>query len=372
MIEQTLGLQVALPLCVDAERLLQRIGRYLKGKDAIDCFDRLFRGDGETLFRIAPARDLEAWFTDELRTYQSPHALGVTRLAMHWLNADRDLATLCRIACLSETGPRFDPRAFAETLAATWITVPPDVRSALAPFDRPAGATDSVYTQMGMALMDMGGFQGRRIRRHIPRDAVIAVLTDIFPEQAAPIRDAIDEQAGSITRGLESVRAPVAALDRLSREEAETGDGQSFLSFQSVESMTERQRTLYGYFAYTANRLLGMLPEQLPESASWTHAECIRMFERACNAHGINLTEDAWAWIDAEQDRDLLAMLIAFAAMNEREQRFWNMRLALCERRAFAQAVLAASRDPTIIDEIAASVRDSEDEQSSADRDPNR
>lgn len=292
---------------------MERIGRYLKGKDAIDCFDRLFRGDGETLFRIAPARDLEAWFTDELRSYQSPHALGVTRLAMHWLNADRDLATLCRIACLSESGPRFDPRAFAETLAATWITVPPDVRSALAPFDRPAGAPDSVYTQMGMALMDMGGFQGRRIRRHIPRDAVIAVLTDIFPEQAAPIRDAIDEQAGSI-----------------------------------------------------------MLPEQLPGSASWTHAEFVRMFERACDAHGINLTEDAWAWIDVEQDRDLLAMLIAFAAMNEREQRFWNMRLALCECRAFAQAVLAASRDPTIIDEVAASVRDSEDEQSSADRDPNR
>jgi len=327
-----------------AERLLERISRYLKGKDAIECFDRLFRGDEDTLFRIAPARDLEAWLADELRAYQSPRALGVTGLAMHWLNADRDLATLCRIACLSDTGPRFDPTAFAETLAGTWIMVPPEVRSALAPFDRPAGVPDSVHTQLGMALLDMSGFKGRRIRRHIPRDAVVAVLTELFPAQAGPIRDAIDAQASSITRGLDSVRAPVDALDQVSREEIEIGDGRSFLSFQSVESMTERQRTLFNYFAYTANRLLGMLPEQLPESASWTHAECIGMLERACDAHGITLTEDAWAWIDAEQDRDLLAMLISFAAMNESEQRFWNMRLALFERRAFAQAVLAASR----------------------------
>lgn len=357
MIEQTLGLQVALPLCVDGERLLERISRYLKGKDAIECFDRLFRGDEDTLFRIAPARELEAWLADALRTYQSPRALGVTGLAMHWLNADRDLATLCRVACLSETGPRFDPTAFAETLAGTWIMVPPEVRSALAPFDRPAGVPDSVHTQLGMALLDMSGFKGRRIRRHIPRDAVVAVLTELFPAQAGPIRDAIDAQAGSITRGLDSVRAPVAALDQFSREESETGDGHSFLSFQSVASMTERQRALFNYFAYTANRLLGMLPEQLPESATWTHAECIGMLERGCDAHGITLTEDAWAWIDAEQDRDLLAMLISFAAMNQSEQRFWNMRLALFERRAFAQAVLAASRDQTLIDEIAAADR---------------
>jgi len=353
MIEETLGIEVALPLCVDAERLFARIGRYVKGKDAIERFDLLFQGDELALFRLAPRRDLEAWVMDVLRHYSSPGQLGVTRLAMRWLDADRDLATLCRLACLDEAGPRFDPVAFAATLAATWVTVPEAARSALAPFARPTGAPDTVHSQLGMALLDMTGLQGRRIRRFIPRDEALAVLSGLFPERAGPIREGLDARVAQIVQGLETVRGPVDDLARRSRDEPESGDGRSFLRFRSAATLSEAQRTQFRYFACTANRLLSLLPEQVPDSASWTTVEIGRMLERACDAQDLTLTEDAWAWIESEPDRELLSMLLAFAAMNEREQRFWNIRLALFEHRAFAVAVLAASRDPAVCDEIA-------------------
>jgi len=67
----------------------------------------------------------------ELGRYQTPSQLGVTRLAIDWLNADQDLETLCRVACLDAAGPRFDPVGLAEMLASTWVTVPEEARAAL-------------------------------------------------------------------------------------------------------------------------------------------------------------------------------------------------------------------------------------------------
>jgi hypothetical protein len=81
------------------------------------------------------------------------------------------------------------------------------------------------------------------------------------------------------------------------------------------------------------------------------------MLERACDACGLTLTEDAWAWIDAEDDPELLELPLVFAAMKEQAQQFWNMRRALFERRAFAQAVLAASKDDDLCAEVAEMVR---------------
>lgn len=357
MIRDALGREVALPLCIDAERLMERIGRYVQGPDALDSFDALFRGERTELFRVAEPRVREAWIAAQLASYEKPTQLGAVQLAIQWLNADRDLESLCRICCLDDAGPRFDPVGLAELLAATWVTIPDDARSALAPFERPAGAADTVHTQLGMALMDMSGFTGRRIRRHIPRDQVLDLLGRLFPEQREPIQETLDECTAKTTDGLAQARAPVQALEQRSLDEVEIGDGASFLTFASVDAMTDGQRTPFRWFAYTAHKLLRMLPDELPESADWDIAEVRNMLDRAVDHLGLTLTEDAWAWIDAEEDRDLLALLLVLAGMGTHEQQFWNMRRALFERRAFAVAVLAASQDERLIAEVDAMVQ---------------
>jgi hypothetical protein len=43
--------------------------------------------------------------------------------------------------------------------------------------------------------------------------------------------------------------------------------------------------------------------------------------------------------------------------MKEHEQQFWNMRRALFERRAFGQAVLAASKDDALCAEVEEMIR---------------
>jgi hypothetical protein len=100
-----------------------------------------------------------------------------------------------------------------------------------------------------------------------------------------------------------------------------------------------------------------MMADALPISAQWTPTEINGMLERACNDCALTLTEDAWAWIDADDDPELLLLLLALAAMKEREQQFWNMRRALFERRAFGQAVLAASKDDALCAEVEEMIR---------------
>jgi hypothetical protein len=357
LIRETLDQDVALPLCVDAEPLLSRISQYVQGEAALSCFDELFRGERTELFRIAEPRVLRAWLATELKQYESPTQIGVINLAIDWLNADGDLLTLCRLLCLDEAGPHFDPVGLAELLAATWVTIPEDKRSSLAPFRRPAGAPDTVFTQFGMAMLDMYGFSGRSIRRTIAREEVLALLVQLFPGQIDSIRATLDQCTAVTSAGLEQARVPVAALDQRSREEPETGDGRSFLEFVTADTLSDRQRELFEWLAYSARRLLQQLPEQLPQSDDWTLDTIKDMLERACESLGLTLTEEAWGWIDAEQERALLELLLVMAAMPSRERQFRNLRLALFERRAFAQAILAASADETLIAKVEAMVQ---------------
>jgi hypothetical protein len=352
MLRETLGVDVALPLCVESGRLLERIGNYVQGQAVLERFDVIFRGERSELFRVAPPQDLQAWLAAELGRYQTPSQLGVTRLAIDWLNADQDLETLCRVACLDAAGPRFDPVGLAEMLASTWVTVPEEARAALSPFQRPAGAQDTVATQLGMALLDMRGLSGRRTRRCIPRAEVLALLARLFPEQAERIRETLEQSDAKITANLETVRTPVQDLDRRSHEQRDAGDGRSFLFFETADDLDESQRTPFKWFAYTAWRLLSTMAVEVPLSIDWTPTEVKNNIERICREHGITLTEDAWTWVEAEQDQSLLNMLLAFAAMNEHEQRFWNMRRALFERRPLALALLAASRDEAVRAEV--------------------
>lgn len=361
LLRDVLGLEVGLPLCVEGDRLLARIGRYVHGKEALERLDLIFRGERSELFPIAESSDLRAWIAARMCSYKQPTQLGMTWLAIDWLNADQELESFCRIACLDDAGPRFDPLELAQMLASTWLTVPEEARAALSPFRRAEGAQDTVHTQFGMAMMDMGGLSGRRIRRYIPREEALAVLARLFPEQAEPIRETIERRDAETVDKLEKLRAPVQELDRRSGEVQEIGDGRSFFFFETVDKLDESQRELFNGFALTARRLREMMAEELPISAQWGLTDLRGMLERACDACGLTLTEDAWAWIDDEDDRERLELLLVFAAMKEREQQFWNMRRALLERRAFAQAVLAASKDDALCAETEEMIRRQEE-----------
>jgi len=59
----------------------------------------------------------------------------------------------------------------------------------------------------------------------------------------------------------------------------------------------------------------------------------------------IILTEDAWEWIDKEDNEEILFLIMTVASINNDELNFWSMRLALFENRKLFDKVVEFMRD---------------------------
>jgi len=126
---------------------------------------------------------------------------------------------------------------------------------------------------------------------------------------------------------------PILALEDRGKD-VELGDGTSFLFFESPETLSERQQSVFKFLVFQASRIGSMAAEELPQIVEWSLPKLKDLLIFACEQQGIQLTEDAWAWIDAEEDHELLRFLLSCSGIKNNEQSFWKLRKALFENRA--------------------------------------
>jgi len=206
------------------------------------------------------------------------------------------------LACLDKEGPCFDPVEFTKALVSTWVTIPPSTRAALNVFRRPVGATDTVNTQLGSVLFDMSGVKGRDIRRYVDRQEVSAVLKELFSGETQRLEVLLDQEIRKIDKMLSEIRDPAREFE-WSKSEVETGNGRSFLFFESVETLSEIQDLMFKMTAFAASKLTLGVAKKRPEISQWTVIEIKSRIIDLCDRRGLRFTEDAWAWIDEEEDR---------------------------------------------------------------------
>jgi hypothetical protein len=349
--------EIALPLAVDAPRLFTRIQAHYQGEEAIKYFNRLFRGEShsrfEILYQMSDRSTFTQGFLDDLRHYKSPTQLGVIDLSMKWLNATRDLRTLCELACLHEDGPKFDPVQFAGALASTWISIDESLRSVMNPFRKPKGATDSVASQFGSMLFDMGGLKGRNMRFYMDEKQVLETLSGLFPHHAKQIENVFTAETEKIRKNLADSQKGVEELVKRSDEDPEFGDGSSFMLLKSAESLSQNQSRMLESMAYalslTRTKFQQEDPEIFQEPSEQMHEQIVKISHR----QGITLTEDAWKWIDRENDLELLRFVLMLVLIKNDEQRFWNMRKGLLENRELCKAVMEMTHDQELLARIA-------------------
>jgi len=357
IVKKVLRKEIALPISVDAPRLFKRIRAHYQGKEAIDAFDQIVRGEFngqfETLFELSDKAAFTEWFLDRLRHYTSANQLGAIDLSMAWLNATKDLKTLCELACLHENGPQFDPVEFADALASTWISVEEPLREVLRPFRKPKGETDSVATLFGAMLFDMGGLKGRGMRVYMDENKVLKILSGLFPNHAKAMEDIFKAETEKIRKNLANSRQGVQALVKRSQEEPEIGDGKSFLLLKSTATLSKGQRMMLESTAYSLARIRSKVknkyPEIFRESAHFLHDRIVSVSER----QGIILTEDAWKWIDRENDLEVLRFILMMVLIDNDEQKFWNIRQGLLENRELCKAVSKWVHDRKMLAKIA-------------------
>lgn len=348
--------EIALPISVDTPRLLQKIHEHYLEKEAITHFQKIFRGnfkdEFETLFKISGRPAFTEWFADELRYYNSPTQLGALGLCMAWLNATKELKTLCELACLNEDGPKFDPVEFSDALASTWIGIDESVRDVMNAFRNPQGATDTVASQFGSFLFDIGGLKGRNMRFYMDEKQISATLSALFPAHAKQMEQIFKVKTENIKESLSDSRKVVEELVRRIEEEPEPGDGGSFILLKSAEKLSERQTVMLQGMACGLAKFSSKVLEKYPEIMKESPEQLKDRIVRISHNLGLTLTEDAWNWIDRENDLEILRLILPLVLINIHEQTFWNIKKALLENRELCKIVLEMTHDEELLARI--------------------
>lgn len=342
--------KIGLPLRVDAERLYGELCRRYPARLAMHHCNNLFLGDNLDLFkalaRLGDRDCFSRWYLEMFSQYQEPSKLGAIGLFIDWLNSTRDLESLVELACTHPEGPGFDPAAFTSALLSTWVTVDPKRTSFLEPFRLSPGETDTVYSQFGMALLDIYGYKGRTIQYHMSAPHLLEILLARFPAYAKSIQEAFDTATRRIERNLTESRSFFERNIQDADREVSDQDRWEHIQVRNLDQLSKvRQLKLKG-LAYGLRMSASKDRARFPELFEATETELKEKIVRLCEARDLVWTEDAWGWIDREEDRQLLELLLVLTLIDGHEKEFSEMRRGLFERRELC-CLLRDLRDDT-------------------------
>ncbi|GBF35346.1 hypothetical protein DCCM_4469 [Desulfocucumis palustris] len=343
---------VDIPVRVDKERLYQRLSNYFRGVDLFSVFFRLCLGrpEGFGVFLLAKNPHIyREWLMRALKGYSSPRVLGAIDLMIDWLNCTGDLAELCRMACLEEKGPLYDPLEFAPALCGTWLPISPEKYGFMNIFSRPAELPETARRQFGNILLDIG-FKGRKINCYREKSEVISVFKKLFPEQ-------IDSLGKAVNDSIEIIEARLAAFSEqigpvYSTIHAPDGERSQFMDdcdlllyYDNNIKITERQKKNLELLAYKGKLMLSLFQHDR-EPIEALNLGNLQLLAGAVSQLGLALTEDAWEWIRKETNEDVIRLLVVFSAFELVFKTCDNVLRALLENRTLCNKILRLMEDP--------------------------
>ncbi|APR77146.1 Hypothetical protein A7982_02493 [Minicystis rosea] len=303
--ERVLGRAVALPVRVDAWRLVERLGVKLSGQALLRAVERLHLAPpakrDAALLSLFERNEAEPFWLGRLAA--TARTGGAREVVAAYLDATHDLTRLCGLACLDGRGPRLPPDALVELLAS--LRPEPDAKA------------------LGEALKIVFGAGAPRL--------------------ASSYREKIEARAAAPPESNGVPRAHGAApdpdhLDRLP-------------TLASPADLGPAQREHVHAVAWLARMLLGRIEAR---SEATERPALHRTIAALLARGGPTLTEDAWEWILREDDVAVLRFLVALAALDPRTSAVSHVRRALFENRALCRYAAAASRDEPLMAATAA------------------
>jgi len=361
MIKDILKKDVSLPVVTDYERLIDRIKKFRNDVRGIEAFSWIVRDDprrdGKERYRAIAEKftenDFDRSIFNQLKDYKSPSQNGSLSIFIDWLNAGFDLKKLAKIACVEKSGPQFEPREFVKALVKSlWLTTEMDKRKQFEIFHKPEGEVERVMSQFGMAMFDLMGCNGRDLQVYLPEDQLFQVLKDIFPDKIEELQDVVTDAKKGLPEYFESANEYLKHLnsdDDHINEKHSLIDGTEFFTLSRENSLSESQKIILLAISSLLNtseekiRTNDELNEMLTTQSDIN--KCRFLLLRLTREYGPQLTEDAWSWIDQENDFSLIKTLCILAMVNEHEQKFYNTKKSIFEKRWLCKLVTNWSKD---------------------------
>lgn len=356
---QVLSRPIELPVLVCPERLLTRLARFYSGRQLIDKFMGLYLNHEEFIPKVLIERvgyySLKEWLTSCIKSYSSLSQVGALKTIINWLNSTADLATLCRVCCLEQAGPRFDILEFTRELCSTWVTIPPEQRFRFSP-ENPE-QPDTVNTQLYNMIYDLG-FTGRHIRCYIPSEKVVEIIAGFFPELKQKIAAIVEDETAGEEKRLAEHKNMFSQIKQNDTESPVTMDEliDNYLYYNEESSISEVE--LY-YPVYMVYRLIEMwhqiIDEQPVENEYhlvWNSPDLlkVKIMEQSWK-NRICLTEEAWQRIDREENIQVLRVVLALVLEKDNSLWFTRLRRALLENRLLLDKVVDIMYDKQFLNQ---------------------
>lgn len=348
-----LGRELPLPVRVDTERLIERLRVQFHGRALAAAFERAWLGDDpqEAVLRAFPGGDGAATWLEALRRHPKPTTLGAIGLLIDWLNAERDMAELLRLACLSAEGPRYSADDFVQALASTWVGLPRELRESLGAFRKPVGQPDTVWSLFGSMVLDMGA-SGRHLRVQLERTAISDALTEVFGERGPALALRLAERSDAIAA---EVAASTSGIPRLVDEANRSREDDLWdLHARSEAELGPGQRLAVRLLAWSAqNALTTLRADPQAQAALASPTECKRAIAWTLSQGGPVLTEGALDALLAETDGTRLAWWLALACLAPRSDGPARTQRALFENAGLAEYARRVGADEAEMRDIA-------------------
>ena len=311
-IADRLGVGVSVPLKVDGERLCARLAGTDPTPASLEQFVNAFLGPMDeairTLSRQVP-RDLALdWLALRMGQYDGKLTLGVVGLLRDWMDATGDLDGLIVAAAVRPGGPGFDPIILAEGLVSAGVALEPETIAGLDLLGRPASLPPSVASLLGNAMLDAMGLSARGGRARLGAAAVIERLQFHLPDHAEACRAAV--QTSGLRQSLADLGQWAATAERRASEDVELGDGESFVRRRAGDALSGVQEVLLHEVAAILRRDWDFFRSELRQHLGDDRQRRGQALLRAASDQGLALTEEGWAWIDAEEDLERLDLLL--------------------------------------------------------------
>ncbi len=369
---------VEMPVSVQPDKLFNRLSNFFTGKELIGMMTYHYRGKEEHLFQYIvnnfELNVVSEWFVEGLSNFKSPNQLGAGQLFILWLNHTQNLKRLCEMACLYENGPKFNPIEFMYTLINLWITVDSKKFDFIRNFDDKEGDPGNVNSMFRGMYLDLH-LMGRKTNYYINEYALIEVFKEYFPELNDKLSNEIPKMKNKIKEIEEIIDEYKKKYDDLFKEikidDLKNGtpiyEDNRFMLFEKESDLTSRdyknlkmvgfqfleyekqfKETFEKEYNVSIDEHDKVMNASFGRSAT-IHEKKIKFLKVYINSmmrkQHIILTEDAWEWIDKEDNEEILFLIMTVASINNDELNFWSMRLALFENRKLFDKVVEFMRD---------------------------
>lgn len=353
---------VNIPVRINKGLLYQRLSSHFQNIDLIDAFFKLWpdlreRPDGFLMEQNFNA--YQEWFVNDMKTYSSPSQPGAIDLFINWLNHTKDLPELCRMACQDQNGPLYNPQQFAEAICDTWLTIPMEKYDFLDVFLLPTEVPESVHSLFGNVFLSMH-FKGRNMTYYQPKEEVIEVLEQALPGQIDGLNQVFDEGMNDIEAALAMFEKGIASITSgINNERNDEGDfldeEEFLLYYNDGMKIPENRQKSIELLAYRGKMVLDKYKFYEKDLGSISYDK-VKILISLVSKLRMVLTEEAWDWINAEDNDDILKMLIMFGIFELDNDDSCPVVRALFENRALCVKLMQLMGDQRVMDRAQAEV----------------